>query len=162
MRRQTVEQVLQSLASAEARPGGRVAALHAALGAALLARDGGEADDLREAALALAEGPPGAEAAERARAAVRVVELTERALGLAESQRPVGARSGTAVVGDVAAAAEALRAAAGIARVEVERELGAITDPAVREELLVTVDAVDDVVLRAAKVTAVVREQILR
>ncbi|MEJ2885767.1 cyclodeaminase/cyclohydrolase family protein [Actinomycetospora aeridis] len=159
VRSDTLDQVLESLASSG--PGGRgAAALHAAVGVALLARvrgSGPGAEELQEAARRFA----GAEAADpvgAARHAVRVIELAERALDLAETLR-TGDR---VLVSDVAAAAEALRAAVGTARVEVEVHLAGITDPVVREELLLAIDPVDDVVLRAAKVTAVVREQLLR
>ncbi|WP_018334449.1 cyclodeaminase/cyclohydrolase family protein [Actinomycetospora chiangmaiensis] len=93
------------------------------------------------------------------RTAVRVLEVTEQALTLAETLRPLGDR---AVLPDVAAAAETLRAAAGTARVNVEVALAGLVEPVVREELLQAVDHVDDLVLRAAKVTAAVREQLLR
>jgi len=172
---ESVEQLLESLASSDAGPGGRAgvrqAGLHAALGAALVARvasargaSAPTADDLRVTALRLADqGPEGEDAAESARRAVRVIEVAERALGLLETVRPLGGRTtARAVLTDVAAAAEALRAAVGTARVDLEVDLAAVTDPAVREELLLALDPVDDVVLRAAKVTAVVREQILR
>lgn len=164
----TVEQVLVSVASLASGSGpGRAAALHAALGAAFVTRavgpDGGRAaeiaDDLRGAALRLAADGPCVDPVDDARAAVRVLEVAERALGLAETLRPGDRGVGAA---DVAAAAEALRAAVGTARVEVEGHLAAITDPAVREEILLAIDPVDDVVLRAAKVTAVVREHLLR
>ncbi|GAA4917258.1 hypothetical protein EV188_101726 [Actinomycetospora succinea] len=166
MRSDSVEQLLESVASSGTGPGG-AAALHAATGAAFVARavgpNGGRAaeiaDDLREKALGLAAATPGADGSDDARAAVQVIEVAERALGLAETLRP-GERGVGAT--DVAAAAEALRAAVGTARVEVEAHLVGITDPAVREELLLAIDPVDDVVLRAAKVTAVVREQLLR
>ncbi|MDD7941234.1 hypothetical protein PHK61_22705 [Actinomycetospora lutea] len=169
MRSETVDQVLESLASTG--PGGRgPAALHAAVGVALLARaappGGGPVTDavdaLRATAQRLATEGPGPDPVDGARAAVRVIEVAERALDLAEALRTgPGARQRTVAV-DVAAASEALRAAVGTARVEVEVDLADIHDPAVREELLVAIDPVDDVVLRAAKITAVVREQLLR
>ena len=91
--------------------------------------------------------------------ATRVIDVADRALGVAEALRTSG--DGSALAG-LAAAAEALRAAAGTARVEVEVALAGITEPSVREELLDALDPVDDLVLRAAKVTAAVREQIVR
>ncbi|MFC5140430.1 hypothetical protein ACFPK1_19485 [Actinomycetospora rhizophila] len=169
MRSETVDQVLESLASSG--PGGRgAAALHAAVGVALLARaappGGGAVADaaaaLRAAAQRLATESPGPDPVDGARAAVRVIEVAERGLDLAETLRtgPDARQRATAV--DVAAASEALRAAVGTARVEIEVDLAGIAEPAVREELLLAVDPVDDVVLRAAKLTAVVREQLLR
>ena len=91
--------------------------------------------------------------------ATGVIDVADRALAEAEALRTVG---DSTVLGGIAAAAEALRAAAGTARVEVELTLAGITEPSVREELLDALDPVDDLVLRAAKVTAAVREQIVR
>ncbi|PVY97060.1 cyclodeaminase/cyclohydrolase family protein [Actinomycetospora cinnamomea] len=181
MRSESVEQLLEALRSPDAGPGGGVgvrhAALHAGLGAALVARvarsrDGDEparvADELCATAVRLVgdgggHGPDGAASVETARVAVRVLEVAERALRLLETLRPLADRTAArAVLPEVAAAAEALRAAVGTARVDVEIGLAAVTDPGAREELLVALDPVDDVVLRAAKVTAVVREQVLR
>jgi formiminotetrahydrofolate cyclodeaminase len=90
---------------------------------------------------------------------VQVIEVAERVLTVAETLRPTGDRTSAC---ELAAAAEALRAAVGAGRVEVEVDLVGIADPAVREELLLALDPVDDVVLRAAKLTAGVREQLLR
>lgn len=114
------------------------------------------------AATADADDPDGEDEAALAaagRLAVRVIEVAEEALALAETLRPLGNR---AVVPDVAAAAESLRAAAGTARVHVEAALVGLADPGIREELLEAVDHVDDLVLRAAKVTAAAREQMVR
>ncbi|GLZ54646.1 cyclodeaminase/cyclohydrolase family protein [Actinomycetospora sp. NBRC 106378] len=170
MRNRTIEAYLADLASPHPVPGGATgAALHAAQGAALVAMvarrsDGGAApadvvvrirergDALREVALDLADADAGA-------VAIRVLEVTEELLTLAETLRPLTVR---AVAPGVAAAAEALRAAAGTARVTVEVDLVDRTEPTAREELLEAVDHVDDLVLRAAKVTAAVREQIVR
>ena len=91
--------------------------------------------------------------------ATGVIDVADRALAEAEALRTAG---DSTVLGGIAAAAEALRAAAGTARVEVELTLAGITEPSVREELLDALDPVDDLVLRAAKVTAAVREQIVR
>ena len=142
------------------------------------------ADDLREQALGLAEEdaavftavteayglPKGTDAEKAARSAAiagalvgaarvpaAVVGVAERVLGLAEELLPIGNRN---VLSDVAAAAEAARAAATTARVNVEINLGGIKDPAVRSELAAAVDAVDDLAVRAEKVTAAVREEI--
>ena len=88
-----------------------------------------------------------------------VVAVAEQVLGLAEQLLPIGNRN---VVSDVAAAAEAARAAATTARVNVEINLGGITDPAIWGELAAVVDTVDDLVLRAEKVTAAVRDGLVR
>jgi methenyltetrahydrofolate cyclohydrolase len=178
VRSETVEHFLESLASPSPGPGGRVgAALHAAHGAALvakaardaepavpaehadaLARTRDDADELRATALRLvvldgaaSPGPGGS--------SVQVIDLADRLLGLVEALRPLAPR--TAAV-DLAAAAEAVRAAAGTARVDVEVDLAGVADPAERERLLTTIEPVDDLVLRAAKITAFVRERILR
>jgi formiminotetrahydrofolate cyclodeaminase len=141
---------------------------HLALGAALAGTVAGTvagrpehadlAAELRDAALRLADRAD-ADPVAVARTAVQVIGLAGRALDLAETVRPPGPRP---ALGRVAAAAEALRAAVGTARVDVEVALADIADPAVREELLTAIDPVDDVVLRAAKLTALVREQIPR
>jgi methenyltetrahydrofolate cyclohydrolase len=84
-----------------------------------------------------------------------VVAVAEQVLGLAEQLLPIGKRN---VISDVAAAAEAARAAATTARVNVEVNLGGIKDPGTWGELAAVVDTVDDLVLRAEKVTAAVRD----
>src|SRR3712207_650481 len=67
-----------------------------------------------------------------ARVPAVVVAVAEQVLGLAEELLPIGNRN---VVSDVAAAAEAARAAATTARVQVEINLGRIKDPATWVEL---------------------------
>ena len=88
-----------------------------------------------------------------------VVAVAEQVLSLAEQLLPIGNRN---VISDVAAAAEAARAAATTARVNVEINLGGIKDPATWGELAAVVDTVDDLVLRAEKVTAAVRDGLVR
>jgi formiminotetrahydrofolate cyclodeaminase len=88
-----------------------------------------------------------------------VIAVAEQVLGLAEQLLPIGNRN---VISDVAAAAEAARAAATTARVNVEINLGGIKDATTREELAAVVDTVDDLVLRAEKVTAAVRDGLVR
>jgi methenyltetrahydrofolate cyclohydrolase len=144
------------------------------------------ADRLRENALGLAEEDAAAftavteayrlpketadEAAARSEAIARalvgaahvpaiVVAVAEQVLGLAEQLLPIGNRN---VIRDVAAAAEAARAAATTARVNVEVNLGGIKDPGTWGELAAVVDTVDDLVLRAEKVTAAVRDGLVR
>jgi methenyltetrahydrofolate cyclohydrolase len=144
------------------------------------------ADRLRENALALAEedaaaftavtqayGLPKAtpaEAAARSAAIAQalvaaahvpaiVIAVSERVLSLAEQLLPIGNRN---VISDVAAAAEAARAAATTARVNVEINLGGIKDPMIWGELAAVVETVDDLVLRAEKVTAAVRDGLVR
>jgi formiminotetrahydrofolate cyclodeaminase len=144
------------------------------------------ADRLRENALALAEEDAAAftavtqayglpketpdEAAARSAAIAQalvaaahvpaiVIAVAEQVLGLAEQLLPIGNRN---VISDVAAAAEAARAAATTARVNVEINLGGIKDPVTWGELAAVVDTVDDLVLRAEKVTAAVRDGLVR
>ena len=62
------------------------------------------------------------------------------------------------MVSDVAAAAEAARAAATTARVNVEINLGGITDEDVRATSCAGPPAVDELAQRADKVTAAVRD----
>jgi methenyltetrahydrofolate cyclohydrolase len=144
------------------------------------------ADRLRQNALGLAEedvaaftavteayglpkGTPG-EAVARSEAIARalvaaahlpaiVIAVADLVLRLAEQLLPIGNRN---VISDVAAAAEAARAAATTARVNVEINLGGIKDPAAWGELAAVVDTVDDLVLRAEKVTAAVRDGLVR
>lgn len=84
-------------------------------------------------------------------AAAEVVSLTERIL-------PIGNRN---VITDVAAAAEAARAAATTARVNVEINLGGIKEAGVKAGLLASARRVDLVVERAEKVTAAVRAELV-
>ena len=88
-----------------------------------------------------------------------VVAVAEQVLSLAEQLLPIGNRN---VISDVAAAAEAARAAATTARVNVEINLGGIKDPVTWGELAAVVETVDDLVLRAEKVTAAVRDGLVR
>jgi methenyltetrahydrofolate cyclohydrolase len=88
-----------------------------------------------------------------------VIAVSERVLSLAEQLLPIGNRN---VISDVAAAAEAARAAATTARVNVEINLGGIKDPVIWGELAAVVETVDDLVLRAEKVTAAVRDGLVR
>ena len=137
MRTETVEHFLESLAARSPAPGGRAgAALHAAQGAALVAkvaRDSGvvsspeRADELRETALPWPPATPRAPGPrDRDGSPRRSSPSPTQVLTLAEAIRPVARRT---AVADLAAAAEAVRAAAGTARVDVEVDLVGITDP---------------------------------
>jgi formiminotetrahydrofolate cyclodeaminase len=64
------------------------------------------------------------------------------------------------VISDVAAAAEAARAAAATARVNVEINLAGITDEQVSLEMIAETGKADDIIARAEQVTAAVRDQI--
>ncbi|MFF0861059.1 cyclodeaminase/cyclohydrolase family protein [Nonomuraea sp. NPDC003560] len=99
-------------------------------------------------ALAGAAEPPALVVA----AATRLVELCELLL-------PIGNRN---VVTDVAAAAEAARAALTTARVNVEVNLRGIKDEQVREQLTARLAGVEAAVATADRITAGVREEIAR
>ncbi|MGN9842754.1 cyclodeaminase/cyclohydrolase family protein [Nonomuraea sp. H19] len=97
-------------------------------------------------ALAGAAGPP-----------AKVIEAATRVIELCELLLPIANRN---VITDVAAAAEAARAALTTARVNVEVNLGGIKDDHVRAELNIRVSGVDAAVAKADWVTAEVREEI--
>lgn len=88
---------------------------------------------------------------------VAVIETAAEVVSLAERILPIGNRS---VITDVAAAAEAARAAATTARVNVEINLGGIKDNGARAEFSASARSVDLIVERAEKVTAAVREEL--
>jgi formiminotetrahydrofolate cyclodeaminase len=94
-----------------------------------------------------------------ARPPADVITVAERVTTLAEALLPIGNPN---VITDVAAAAEAARAAATTARVNVEINLGGIKDEQVRAELTTAVRVVDDIAARAAAVTEAVRKEIAR
>jgi methenyltetrahydrofolate cyclohydrolase len=145
-----------------------------------------EADELRQDALALAEAD--AEAFGAVAEAYRLPRETEQeqqdrsaaisaALGdaarppadvvrtallvtsLAEELLPAGNR---AMITDVAAGAEAARAAAVTARLIIEVNLKGITDPMLRDEFAATATAADTVIARADQIVAAVRAEISR
>ncbi len=100
------------------------------------------------AALVTAAGPPAA-----------VITAAARLLDLAEMLRPAGNRT---VLSDVAAAAEAIRAAAATARLNVEVNLAGITDRAARERYGTVIAGVDALLARATAVTEAVRAELRR
>jgi formiminotetrahydrofolate cyclodeaminase len=114
------------------------------------------ADDEQKAArsLAIAHALVGA-----ARPPADVIGVARRIVGLAEELLPIGNPN---VVTDVAAAAEAARAAATTARVNVEINLGGIKDEAVRAELTAATADVDPLADRASAVTEAVRKELAR
>jgi len=93
------------------------------------------------------------------RVPAEVIRVADQILTLAEDLEPIGNRN---VITDVAAAAEAARAAATTARVNVEINLGGITDREIAAELAAAVAGVDDLAIRAEKVTAAVRDGLTR
>lgn len=101
----------------------------------------------------------GAALIEAGRVPASLVAVCEQVVGLAEQLRPIGNRN---VISDIATAADAAGAAASSARVNVEINLNGITDATARAELTEAVATVDNLTARADKVTAAVREQILR
>jgi len=111
-------------------------------------------DEAAQRSTAIAEAVLGA-----ARPPAAVVAVAGSVLDLAEALLPIGNPN---VVSDIAAAAEATRAAATTARVNIEINLGGITDASARAELLDSAGAVDDLAARADKVTAAVRSELAR
>jgi methenyltetrahydrofolate cyclohydrolase len=88
-----------------------------------------------------------------------VVTTAGSILGLAERLLPLGNRN---VVSDIAAAAEAARAAATTARVNIEINLGGIADADARAGLREACQLVDELAERADKLTAAVRAELER
>lgn len=84
-----------------------------------------------------------------------VVDASADVLNLAEDLFPVANRN---VISDIAAAADAARAAATTARVNVEINLPSISDPATRESLLTRISVVDTLAGRADTLTNRVRK----
>jgi len=114
----------------------------------------GTADEAARRSTAIADALLGA-----ARPPAAVIDVAASVLDLAEVLLPVGNPN---VVSDVAAAAEAARAAATTARVNVEINLSGITDTVARAELLDSAQTVDGIAERADKVTAAVRAELAR
>jgi methenyltetrahydrofolate cyclohydrolase len=133
-----------TLAEADAAAFGAVAEAYR------LPRGTGEEKEARSAAIAAA-------VVEAARPPARVVRLARRLAGMAEELLPTGNRN---VITDVAAAAEAARAAAVTARVNVEVNLRGIKDPALVDEFRATAAVTDEIIERADRVVAAVRSEI--
>ncbi len=83
-----------------------------------------------------------------------LIGIGARLLELAELLRPIVNRT---VIGDVAAAAEAIRAAVATCRVNVVANLTGVTDPAARGRLTEVAAAADGLEERAARITAAIR-----
>jgi methenyltetrahydrofolate cyclohydrolase len=143
-----------------------------------------EADELRSIALRLAEAdaaafmavaqahqlPKATEQDSAARAAAiaqalvdaawppaQVIGVAGMVVDLAEALAVIGNRN---VISDVAAAAEAARAAAATARVNVEINLAGVSDAQASLEMIAQGDQADGIIARAEQVTTAVREQI--
>lgn len=97
--------------------------------------------------------------ADAGRVPARVIAVADRIVDLAERLRPIGNAN---VLTDVAAAADAARAAASTSRTNVEVNLAGITDAATRTELGEAVAKIDDLLQRADETTSAVRERIMR
>ncbi|WP_329566106.1 cyclodeaminase/cyclohydrolase family protein [Kitasatospora sp. NBC_01266] len=106
----------------------------------------------RSAAIARALVDAARPPAEVITAALDVVELAETLL-------PIGNPN---VITDIAAAAEAARAAATTARVNVEVNLTGIREERTREALLADTARVDEIAARAERVTAAVRVELAK
>jgi methenyltetrahydrofolate cyclohydrolase len=104
-----------------------------------------------------------------ARPPAAVIRVALSLIELAEELLPTGNRN---VITDVAAAAEAARAAAVTARVNIEVNLRGINDAPVKDggpvndtakaELIATAAVTDEIVTRADRIVAAVREEIAR
>ena len=143
-----------------------------------------EVDELRGIALRLADAdadaflavshaygrPRSTEAEQAARAAAiaqalvgaawppaQVISIAGMVVDLAQALVTIGNPN---VISDVAAAAEAARAAAATARVNVEINLAGITDEETTLGMIAATGQADDVIARAGRVTAAVRERI--
>ena len=128
------------------------AAFGAVADAYRLPKDTGEQQAARSAAI-------GEAVAEAAWPPAFVVRLARVLTDMAEELLPTGNRN---VITDVAAAAEAARAAAVTARVNIEVNLRSIKDPAITAELTATAAVTDEIIERADRVVAAVRQEIGR
>jgi methenyltetrahydrofolate cyclohydrolase len=106
----------------------------------------GERSAAIAAALAGAAEPPAA-----------VIAAAGRLVKLAEVLLPIGNRN---VVSDVAAVAEAIRAAVATARINIEINLRGITDTAARARFADAVAAADRLEARAAQLSAAIRAEL--
>lgn len=139
-----IRQIALRLADADAD------AFAAVAGAYALPQSTGEEKAARSAAIAQAligaAWPP----AQVISVAAMVVDLAEALTGISNPN----------VISDVAAAAEAAGAAAATARVNVEINLAAITDEQASLAMIAETGKADDIIARAGRVTAAVRDQI--
>jgi methenyltetrahydrofolate cyclohydrolase len=135
-----------TLAESDAEAFGAVA------GAYKLPKQTDEEAQARSAAIAAA-------LAEAARPPADVIRLALLLVSLAEELLLAGNRN---VITDVAAGAEAARAAAVTAQVNIEVNLRGMKDPAVRAELAAMGEVTSEVTARADRIVAAVREEISR
>ena len=94
-----------------------------------------------------------------ARPQADVIRLALLLVSFAEELLRAGNRN---MITDVAAAAEAARAAAGTAQLFIEVNLRGVKDPAVQAEVAAMASVTDEVATRADRVVAAVREEIGR
>jgi methenyltetrahydrofolate cyclohydrolase len=153
---QTVERVIREADQLRAECTDLIAADGAAFGsvtaAYILPKDTAEHQAARSAAIAAAlvtaTEPPAA-----------VITAAGRLLDLTEALRPVSNRS---VLGDLVAAAEAIRSAAASSRIFVEANLAGITNTAARERYGEVAAQADTLLARAETVSSAVRADLLR
>ncbi|TKV57141.1 cyclodeaminase/cyclohydrolase family protein [Nakamurella flava] len=93
------------------------------------------------------------------RVPAQVIAVAGEIVALAEVLAPIGNRN---VISDVAAAADAARAAATTGRVNVEINLAGLSDPEVVAELTAAIAGVDELARRSDAVTAAVRAGLSR
>jgi methenyltetrahydrofolate cyclohydrolase len=87
----------------------------------------------------------------------KLIGVAGMVIDLAGALLSIGNRN---LIGDVAGAAEAARAAVAASRVNVEINLAGITDAQTSLEMIADTDQADDIIARAERVTAAVREQL--
>jgi formiminotetrahydrofolate cyclodeaminase len=133
-----------ALITADAEAFGSVAVAY------MLPKDTAEQKAARSAAIAAALIPATAPPAE-------VVAACRRLLGLATALRPVANRS---VIGDLAAAAASIRAAAATGRINIEANLQGMSDAAAQARYSGVAAGVDDLLAGADAVTADVRAEL--
>jgi methenyltetrahydrofolate cyclohydrolase len=115
-----------------------------------LPKDTADQKDARSAAIAAALIPA-------TRPQAEVIAACSQLLGLAEALRPVANRS---VIGDLAAAAASIRAAAATGRINIEANLPGIRDAAARARYSEVAATVDSLLVRADALTADVRAEL--
>jgi methenyltetrahydrofolate cyclohydrolase len=135
-----------ALAEADADAFGAVSAAYR------LPKQTAEQQEARSAAIAEALGVAARPPADVVRVSLLLVSLAEELL-----------RHGNrGVITDVAAAAEATRAAAVTAQVNIEYNLRGSSDPAVRDEVAAMAAVTDEIIARADLIVAAIREDISR
>jgi formiminotetrahydrofolate cyclodeaminase len=86
-----------------------------------------------------------------------LIDLSRHVLELAETLLPAANRN---VITDIGAAAEAVRAAAATSRLNIEINVGGVTDPAALARCAAALEGVEDVLIRAEKITSAIRDVI--